>query len=117
MMVMSACHSESSSLPVAVTKLACDNPVMSLFYPYALNVRKNMNIKIIATRNCSHRSNLEKELKDLAVAYEVIYVEDHPETVSRYHIRHSPNLVVDDEVVCRGQPGEDELKRLLKINK
>lgn len=76
-----------------------------------------MNVKIIATRNCSHRSSMENELNDLGVAYEVLFAEDHPETVSRYHIRHSPNLMVDNEVVCRGQPDEVELKRLLKINK
>ena len=74
-----------------------------------------MNVKIIATHTCSHRPNMEKELSDLGVAYEVLYAEDHPEVVARYHIRHSPNLVVNDEVVCRGQPDEGELKRLLKI--
>lgn len=75
-----------------------------------------MNVKIIATRSCSHRPDLEKELNDLDVAYEVIYAEDNPEAVARYHIRHSPNLLVDDEVVCRGQPDEGELKVLLNLN-
>ena len=73
-----------------------------------------MNVRIIATRDCSHYHNLERELKDLAVGYEVLFVEDHPEIVERYSIRHSPNLVVDDEVVFRSQPTEDELRALFK---
>jgi hypothetical protein len=48
-----------------------------------------MKVRIIATRNCSHYHNLERELKDLAVVYEVLFVEDHPEIVQRYNIRHS----------------------------
>jgi len=50
----------------------------------------------------------------LAVLYEVLFVEDHPEIVERYSIRHSPNLVVNDEVVFRRQPTEDELRALFK---
>ena len=71
-----------------------------------------MNVRIIATHNCSHRHNIERDLKDLAIAYEVLYVEDHPEVVQRYNIRHSPNLVVDDVVVFRRQPSEAELRAL-----
>jgi len=74
-----------------------------------------MNVKIIATRSCNHRPNIEKELRDLGVDYEVIYAEEHPNITARYGIRHSPNIVVDDEVVCHGQPSEGELKTLLKI--
>lgn len=71
-----------------------------------------MEVKIIATRSCSHRPDLERELRDLKVPYEVIYVEDCPEMVARYGIRHSPNLVVDDQVVFRSLPSEDELRAL-----
>ena len=71
-----------------------------------------MIVKIIATRNCSHRPNLERELQDLGVQYDVVYVEDNRDVISKYSIRHSPNLVIDDEVVCRGQPSEMELKEL-----
>ena len=75
-----------------------------------------MNVRIIATRDCSHYHNLERELKDLGVVYEVLFVEDHPEIVQRYSIRHSPNLVVDDEVVFRRQPTEGELPPLFPSN-
>ena len=71
-----------------------------------------MNVRIIATRSCSHCHDIERDLKDLAIVYEVLYVEDHPEVVQRYNIRHSPNLVVDDEVVFRRQPSEAELRAL-----
>ena len=69
-----------------------------------------MEVRIIATHTCSHRHNLEQELKSLGIIYEVLFVEDHPDIVQRYGIRHSPNLVVDDEVVFRRQPTEDELR-------
>jgi hypothetical protein len=71
-----------------------------------------MNVRIIATQNCSHYRTLEHELKDLAIVYELLFVEDHPEIVQRYNIRHSPNLVVDDEVVFRRSPTEGELRAL-----
>lgn len=69
-----------------------------------------MNVKIIATRSCSHRPNLERELADLGIPYELVFVEEQPELAQRLGIRHSPNLVVDDEVVFRGQPSEAQLR-------
>lgn len=74
-----------------------------------------MNIKIVATRSCSHRPNVEKELDDLGVSYEVLYAEENPELIARYSIRHSPNIILDDVIVCRGQPSEGELKALLNL--
>lgn len=71
-----------------------------------------MNVKIIATRSCTHRPNLERELQDLGVKYDIVYVEENQDVITKYAIRHSPNLVIDDEVVCRGQPSEMELKEL-----
>jgi len=74
-----------------------------------------MNVTIIATKSCSHRTNLERELRELAVEYDVLYVEDAPQVVSKLGIRHSPNIVVDGRVVCRGQPSEGELKTILGL--
>lgn len=76
-----------------------------------------MNVKIIATKSCSHRPNLEHELQQLGVGYELVFVEDAPDIVAKYNIRHSPNLVVDDEVVFRNQPTEQELKALFGLDK
>jgi len=75
-----------------------------------------MNVTIIATRGCSHCPNLAKELDDLGVTYDIQYVEDHPETVEKFTIRHSPNLLVDGVVVCRTQPTGTELRTYLKLD-
>jgi glutaredoxin len=69
-----------------------------------------MNVMIIATKDCSHCENLARELHDLGVEYRLVYVEDAPELVLKYGIRHSPNLIVDDEVKFRRQPTENELR-------
>lgn len=73
-----------------------------------------MKVILVATRACNHRSNLEKELQDLGVSYELVFAEENPDIVSRHAIRHSPNIIVDDRVVCRGQPSEGTLKTLLQ---
>jgi len=73
-----------------------------------------MSVKTIATPSGSDRPNTEKELNEPGVVYEVLYAEYHPDMVTRYAIRHSPDSVADDEVVYRGQLNEGELKALLK---
>ncbi len=72
-----------------------------------------MNVMIIATKGCSHCSNLKKEMDDLGIEYRLVYAEDEPELVQKYSIRHSPNLIVDDEVKFRRQPTEQELRECL----
>lgn len=68
-----------------------------------------MDVLIIATKACTHRKNLEKELNCLRIPHRVCFVEDCPELVEKFSIRHSPNLIVDDEVIFRKQPSEVEL--------
>ena len=68
-----------------------------------------MDVMIIATKACMLRAPLEKELIALQIPYRVYFVEDNPDLVQKFGIRHSPNLVVDDEVVFRKQPTEIEL--------
>jgi hypothetical protein len=68
-----------------------------------------MDVMIIATKACTHRQNLEKELECLQIPFRVRFVEDCPDLVQKFGIRHSPNLVVDDEVIFRKQPTEIEL--------
>ena len=70
-------------------------------------------IFIVATRHCTHAPNLKRELADLGHDCEIKYVEEHPELVDRFQIRHSPNLVIDDQVVFRNQPTESELRKAL----
>ncbi|MCW9059255.1 MAG: thioredoxin family protein [Gammaproteobacteria bacterium] len=69
-----------------------------------------MKVQIVATKTCSHRPNLERELHDLGIDYELMFVEEHPEDALRLGIRHSPVLVVDDCVVFQGQPSEGDLR-------
>jgi hypothetical protein len=75
----------------------------------AIFLETTMDVMIIATKACSHRQNLEKELECLHIPYRVCFVEDHADLVEKFSIRHSPNLIVDDEVVFRKQPTETEL--------
>lgn len=73
-----------------------------------------MRLQIIATRSCYHRADLEREVQDLGYPYEVLYVEEHPELCARYGIRHSPNLLVDGTIVCRGPIPEGELRERIE---
>jgi len=68
-----------------------------------------MDVMIIATKGCSHCKNMEKELEFLNISYRVCFAEDNADLVQKFSIRHSPNLVVDDEIVFRKQPTEVEL--------
>lgn len=68
-----------------------------------------MDVMIIATKACTHRKSLEKELEHLRIPYRTCFAEDCPDLVQKFEIQHSPNLVVDDEVVFRKQPTEVEL--------
>lgn len=72
-----------------------------------------MRVQVIATKSCSHRPVLEHELQHIGQDYQLLFVEEHPEVVERLGIRHSPNLVVDGVVVCRGPVPEGDLRRLI----
>ena len=69
-----------------------------------------MDVLIIATKACTHRVSLEQELDGMQIEHRVCFVEDCPDLVLRFGIRHSPNLVVDDDLVFRKQPTEVELR-------
>lgn len=73
-----------------------------------------MDVFIIATQDCSHCTNLKHELSNLGVNCEVKFAEENPDLVEQYQIRHSPNLIVNGEVVFRRQPTEAELKDLFE---
>ncbi len=69
-----------------------------------------MDITILATRDCHHRPLLEKHLQKLGLEYRVQWFEDHPEAVEDLYLRHSPNLLVDGEVVFRDMPSLPQLR-------
>jgi hypothetical protein len=76
-----------------------------------------MNVLIIATKACAHRKNLEKELEYLHIPYRLCFVDDCADLVKKFGIQHSPNLIVDDEVVFRTQPTEVELRAYFDARK
>lgn len=57
-----------------------------------------MEILIAATKTCPHRISLEHELQNAWLPYKVVYFEEHPELLEKYHIKHSPLLIVDGKV-------------------
>lgn len=69
-----------------------------------------MRVQLLVTKTDFNLPNLENELKDLGIKYEVEYVEEQPELVSALNIRHSPNIIVDGRLVFQRQPSESELK-------
>ena len=63
-----------------------------------------MNVIIAATKACRHCPMIKKELRKLGIDSSVHYFEEHPELVERYNIKHSPLIIVDDEVIFNGMP-------------
>jgi len=63
-----------------------------------------MHVLILATKDCSHRSVLEKRLQGLGLNYQVKFVEDDLEAMKKYQIHNSPNLIVNDTIVFRASP-------------
>lgn len=75
-----------------------------------------MEILIAATKTCQHRPLLENMLRNAWLPYKLIYFEDHPELLEKYHLKHSPLLIVDEKVESLGMPEMDKINEL-KIRK
>jgi|GEM_PF-260653 len=71
-----------------------------------------MKIIIAATKTCNHRPILEEQLQDAGLPYEVMFFENHPEMIEKYHLKTSPLLIVNDKVVSVGLPGEKKIMEL-----
>jgi len=69
-----------------------------------------MRVQVLVTKNDFNLPNIEHELQDLDINYEVEFVEEHPELVSALNIRHSPNIIVDGQLIFQHTPTEGELK-------
>ncbi len=76
-----------------------------------------MKVTIVASKTCRHRPILENFLKDRGIPYEVKYAEDHPQLVEGHNIHRSPNLMVGNEIICRGMPDLSELEKMLQLDK
>ncbi|OUR71562.1 hypothetical protein A9Q78_09190 [Methylophaga sp. 41_12_T18] len=75
-----------------------------------------MKVKLLVTKTDFNLPNLEQELKDLDINYQVDFVEEQPELVSILKIRHSPNIIVDGKLAFQHVPTEGELKSYFKIH-
>lgn len=75
-----------------------------------------MKITIAATKTCNHRPILEQQLQEAGLQYKLQYFEDHPELVEKYRLKTSPVLLVNDEVVSVGMPGQQKITELINKN-
>ena len=69
-----------------------------------------MDVTLLVTKSDFATANLEAELKNLGVEFNVQYIENHPELVSTHQIRHSPNIFVNGSLIFRAQPSPEQLK-------
>lgn len=65
-----------------------------------------MNVKIIATQNCSQRHVLQKRFKKMNVPTITLFIEENPELIQEFDATESPNIVVDGDVVYRAGTGK-----------
>ncbi|MBD3290203.1 hypothetical protein GF337_15460 [candidate division KSB1 bacterium] len=78
-----------------------------------------MDIKIIASRNCDQRRVLQKRFKKINVPIVTLFIEEDPELVQEFDVMETPNIVINGEVVYRGNAGKPlptipELLRLME---
>lgn len=73
-----------------------------------------MDVIIIATKGCSHCHHFSREQDDLGITHKIVDAEDEPGLCEKYAIRHSPNLLVDGEIIFRGQVDETRLREYFK---
>lgn len=69
-----------------------------------------MQVQLLVTRTDFSTPNLDKEFRELGVAYELLYIEEHPELVAEHGIQHSPCILVDGRLAFREQPTEAQLR-------
>ena len=75
-----------------------------------------MRVQLLVTKTDFCIPNLENELRDVGINYEIDYIEENPDQVAAHNIRHSPNIFVNGELVFRHQPTERELKDFFHIH-
>ncbi len=73
-----------------------------------------MIVQLLVTKSDFTLPNLKNEFNDLGIEVSVLFVEEHPELVAAHNIRHSPNILIDGELVFQRQPSESELRRYFK---
>jgi len=69
-------------------------------------------VTIAVTRTCPHRQVLTKYCEEHGIPCRVEYIEENEGFSCEHKLTRSPNVLVDDEVVCRGMPSPEELERI-----
>ncbi len=69
-----------------------------------------MRIQLLVTREDFSAVNIEREFRGLGLGYQVEYLEDHPDLIAKYNIRHSPAILIDGELAFRHPPTDREMR-------
>ena len=72
-------------------------------------------VTIAVSRTCPHRQVLKKYFEEHGIACKLRYIEEEPEFAREHELTRSPNVLVNDEVVCRGMPSTEELERIRQL--
>ena len=72
-----------------------------------------MKIVLLTSRTC-HCANVEQALRTIGFAFEQYDVEDRPELVQRFGVRHFPSLILDERrVIPIDENNATQIKQLL----
>ncbi len=69
-------------------------------------------VTVAVTKTCPHRQVLTKYFQEHNIPCNVRYIEQDREFARQHGLTSSPNLLVGDEVVCRGMPTPEELEKI-----
>ncbi len=72
-------------------------------------------VTVAVTKTCPHRQVLTKYFEEHKIPCKVKYIEENQEFADQHRLTRSPNVLVDNEVVCRGMPTPEELERIRQM--
>jgi predicted thioredoxin/glutaredoxin len=72
-------------------------------------------VTVAVSKTCPHRQVLTKYFEEHGMPCKVKYIEENKEFSDEHNLTQSPNVLVDDEVVCRGMPTPEELERIRQM--
>jgi|WetSurMetagenome_2_1015567.scaffolds.fasta_scaffold45819_2 hypothetical protein len=72
-------------------------------------------VTLAVARNCPYHQDLARRFEDYGIPFRVEYIEENEEFRREHNLAGSPNVLVNDEVVCRGMPDRERLARIRLI--
>ena len=69
-------------------------------------------VTLAVARTCPHRQFLTRYFADCGIPFGVEYVEENEEFSREHNLAGSPNVLINNEVVCRGMPSPEKLERI-----